>query len=99
MVPVTARPSGGVEVGQAAGCVMKRAALNRGNAFGNQLLTAVDQAAFSAPYSSHDEELRHSRPRPVDPDSQCMHKERHLFAHPQQCRAGIQAPEKAIPIR
>ncbi len=83
---------GSVEIGQAAGGIMESATLNGSNTFGNQLLTAVNQACVLCT-------VLHGTTRDrfiivliwlTQVRSICI-RNRSLLAHPQQCSAGIQA--------
>ncbi|CZV41535.1 Uncharacterised protein [Enterobacter hormaechei] len=87
---------GGIEIGQAAGRIMESTALDRGNPFGNQLLTAVDQTCVLCAifHGTTRDRVIIFLVRLTQVRSICI-RNRSLLAHPQQCSAGIQAARKS----
>lgn len=85
-----------VEIGQAAGGVMKCATLNSGNTFGHQLFAAVDQTCVLRA-------VFHGTTRDriiilfvwlAQVCSICI-RNRSLLSHPQQCGTGVQTARKS----
>ncbi|SAI02561.1 Uncharacterised protein [Enterobacter hormaechei] len=82
----------GIKIGQAAGSIMKSTALDSGNAFSDQLLTAVNQTCVLCAilHGTTRDRVIIFLVRLTQVRSICI-RNRSLLAHPQQCSAGIQA--------